>query len=106
VQGKINPVVVCNGKYFGGGMKIGPNAVLNDGKFHVMLGRDFTALELLLATPRLYTGSILKHPKATESVSETVTVEASETILIEADGELIGEGPATFEILPAVLKLR
>lgn len=108
VRGNINPIVVCNGKYFGGGMKIGPNAILNDGKFHVMLGRDFTALELLLATPRLYTGSILKHQKVTEYVAKTITVESPTPIPTEADGELIGEceGPTTFEIIPAALKLR
>lgn len=106
VQGKMNPIVVCNGKYFGGGMMIGPNASLNDGKFHVVFGHDFTALELLLATPKLYNGTILTHPKATEYVAETVTVESNERVLIQADGELIGEGPATFRILPAALKLR
>ena len=106
IQGKMNPIVVCNGKYFGGGMMIGPNASLNDGKFHVVYGHDFTALELLLATPKLYNGSILTHPKAVEYVAETVTVESAERVQIQADGELVGEGPATFRILPHVLKLR
>lgn len=106
VQGSFNPIIVCNGKYFGGGMMIGPNASLNDGKFHVILGHDFSAFELLLATPRLYTGSILNHPKTTEYVAETVTVEPSGAIPIEADGELIGQGTATFQILPAALKFR
>lgn len=106
IQGKLNPIVVCNGKYFGGGMMIGPNAVLNDGKFHVVYGHDFTALELLLATPKLYNGTILSHPKAVEYVAETVTVESTERVLIQADGELVGEGPATFRILPHALKLR
>lgn len=106
VRGKMNPIVVCNGKYFGGGMMIGPNATLNDGKFHVVFGHDFTALELLLATPKLYNGSILTHPKATEYIAEHVIVESTEPVLIEADGELIGEGPATFEICPAAIKLR
>ena len=106
VQGKMNPIVVCNGKYFGGGMMIGPNATINDGKFHVVFGHDFTALELLLATPKLYNGTILTHPKATEYVAEVVTVESPERVLIQADGELIGEGPATFRILPNALKLR
>jgi len=106
IQGKMNPIVVCNGKYFGGGMMIGPNASLNDGKFHVVYGHDFTALELLLATPKLYNGTILTHPKAVEYVAETVKVESAERVLIQADGELVGEGPATFRILPHVLKLR
>jgi diacylglycerol kinase (ATP) len=106
VNGSMNPIVVSNGKFFGGGMMISPNATLSDGKFHVVFGHDFTALELLLATPKLYTGSILKHQKTTEYVAETVTVESPETLLIEADGELIGEGTATFQIVPAALKLR
>jgi len=106
IRGKMNPIVVCNGKYFGGGMMIGPNASLNDGKFHVVFGHDFTALELLLATPKLYNGTILTHPKATEYVAETITVESPERVMIQADGELIGEGPATFRICPAALKLR
>jgi len=106
IRGKMNPIVVCNGKYFGGGMMIGPNASLNDGKFHVVFGHDFTTLELLLATPKLYNGTILTHPKATEYVAETITVESPERVMIQADGELIGEGPATFRICPAALKLR
>ncbi len=105
-QGKMNPIVVCNGKYFGGGMMIGPNASLNDGKFHVVYGHDFTALELLFATPKLYNGTILTHPKAAEHIAETVTVESAERVFIQADGELVGEGPATFQILPSALKLR
>jgi YegS/Rv2252/BmrU family lipid kinase len=106
VNGKMNPIVVCNGKYFGGGMMIGPNASVNDGKFHVVYGHDFSALELLMATPKLYDGTILTHPKAVEHVAKTVRVESQERVLIQADGELVGEGPATFRILPNVLKLR
>jgi YegS/Rv2252/BmrU family lipid kinase len=106
VRGKMNPIVVCNGKYFGGGMMIGPNATLNDGKFHVVFAHDLSALELLLATPKLYNGTILTHPKVIEYVAESVMVESQQPVQIQADGELIGEGPATFRILPAALKLR
>ena len=106
VRGKMNPIVVCNGKYFGGGMMIGPNATLNDGKFHVVFAHDLTALELLLATPKLYNGTILTHPKVTEYVAESVMVESQQPVQIQADGELIGQGPATFRILPVALKLR
>ncbi len=106
IEGRMNSVVVCNGKYFGGGMMVGPNAMLDDGKFDVIILGDLGTLETVMNTPRLYNGTILEHPKITEYRAQTVAVESKQRILIEADGELIGPGPASFRIHPAVLKLR
>lgn len=106
IQGRMNSVVVCNGKYFGGGMMISPHATLDDGKFDVIILGDFGRLEVMLNTPRLYNGTILKHLKVSAYRATTVTVESKQRMLIQADGEFIGPGPATFRILPAALKLR
>ncbi len=106
IEGRMNSVVVCNGKYFGGGMMISPNATLDDGKLDVIILGDLGTLETVMNTPRLYNGTILEHPKITEYRAQTVAVESKQRILIEADGELIGPGPATFCIHPAALKLR
>ncbi len=106
LQGRMNSVVICNGKYFGGGMMISPHATLDDGKFDVIILGDFGKLEVLLNTPRLYNGTILEHPKVSEYRASIVTVESRQRMLIQADGEFIGAGPATFRILPAALKLR
>jgi diacylglycerol kinase (ATP) len=106
LEGNVNSVVVCNGKFFGGGMMVGPNAALDDSKFDVVVIGDFGKTEVILNTPRLYNGTILTHPKVNEYRGTTVTVESKQRMLIEADGELIGEGPATFRLLPAALKLR
>jgi len=105
VEGRMNAVVVCNGKFFGGGMKIGPNATLDDGLFDVIILGDLGRVEVVLNTPRLYNGTILEHPKVSEYRARTVVVEAKQRMLIEADGEFIGPGPATFRIYPGALKL-
>ncbi len=105
-EGKVNSIVVCNGKFFGGGMMVGPNARLDDGTFDVVVIGDFGKVEVILNTPRLYNGTILTHPKVGEYRGKMVTIESKQRMLIEADGELIGEGPATFRLLPAALKLR
>ena len=106
LEGAVNSVVVCNGKFFGGGMMVGPHAALDDGKFDVIVIGDFGTLEVILNTPRLYNGTILTHPKVKEYRGTVVTVASKERMLIEADGELIGEGPASFRIIPAGLKLQ
>ena len=106
MEGVMNSVVVCNGKYFGGGMMISPNSKIDDGKFHVITLGNFGTLEVMLNTPRLYNGTILTHPKVSEYQATIVTVQSKQRMLIQADGEFIGPGPATFRILPAALKLR
>lgn len=106
IEGRMNSVVICNGRFFGGGMMISPNAMLDDGKFDVIILGDFGKLEVVLNTPRLYNGTILEHPKVSEYRATRVTVEPRQPMLIQADGEFIGPGPATFRILPAALKLR
>lgn len=106
VQGRMNSVIACNGRYFGGGMRVGPNATLDDGKLDVIVLGDFSVVEVLLNTPKIYNGTHLTHPKVSEYRGTTITVESKQRMLIEADGELIGEGPATFRIIPSALKLR
>lgn len=104
-QGRMNSVIACNGRYFGGGMRVGPNATFDDGKLDVIVLGDFSAVEVLMNTPKIYNGTHLTHPKVSEDRGTVVSVESKQRMLIEADGELIGEGPATFRIIPAALKL-
>lgn len=106
IEARMNAVVICNGKFFGGGMQISPNSNLADGMFDVIILGDLGRLEVLLNTPRLYNGTILEHPKVSEYRARTVVVEPKQRMLIEADGEFIGPGPATFRILPSALRLR
>lgn len=106
MQGRMNSVIACNGQFFGGGMRVGPNASLDDGKLDVIVLGDFTVLEVLMNTPKIYNGTHLTHPKVSEYRGTMITVESKQRMLIEADGELIGEGPAMFRVVPVALKLR
>jgi diacylglycerol kinase (ATP) len=106
IEGRFNAIVVCNGKFFGGGMQISPHSDLADGLLDVITLGDLGRVEVVLNTPRLYNGTILEHPKVREYHARHVTVAARQDILIEADGELIGAGPATLSVRPAALRLR
>lgn len=105
VQARMNSVVVCNGKYFGGGMRVGPNAELQDGRFDVIIIGDMNTFEVLTNTPKIYNGTHLSHPKVSEYHAKVVRVEPQQRMMIQADGESIGPGPATFTIHPGLLRL-
>ncbi|HLF29249.1 MAG TPA: diacylglycerol kinase family protein [Anaerolineae bacterium] len=103
--GVMNSVVVANARYFGGGMFIAPNAQWDDGLFDVIVLGDFGKFEVVENLPRLYRGTHLSHPKVTELHAREVRVEAQERMFLQAEGELIGEAPASFRILPKTLKV-
>ena len=104
--GRMHDVVVANGRYFGGGMMIVPEASPDDGFLDVLLIGDLTKRDLLLTLPKTYRGRHLPHPKAESLRGKTVTVDAPEPLPIELDGEQPGTTPARFEILPRALRLR
>jgi diacylglycerol kinase (ATP) len=100
---RIVTMVVANGAYFGGGMKVAPSADLHDGKFDIMMVRDIGKLGLLRAFPRIYKGTHITHPRVFMDRATEITVETDERAPVQADGEFLGEGPASFHMLPAAL---
>ncbi len=106
IRGRFNSVIVCNGQYFGGGMWVGPKAAADDGSFDVVLLKDLGRLEFLLNVPRVYRGTHLSHPKVESFRAREIRVEAEQRMFLQAEGELIGEAPATFRIMPGALGLR
>jgi diacylglycerol kinase (ATP) len=105
-RGHMHDVVVANGCYFGGGMKICPEAKTDDGLFDVLLIGDLTKRDLLFTLPKTYRGTHLPHPKATVLRGTSVEVEAPEALPVELDGEQPGTTPVWFEIVPRALRLR
>jgi diacylglycerol kinase (ATP) len=105
-EGRMHDVVVANGRYFGGGMMICPEASPDDGRFDVLLIGDLTKRDLLLTLPKTYRGSHLPHPKAELLRGANVTVEGAQPLPIQLDGEQPGTTPARFEVVPRALRIR
>ena len=99
-------VVVANGRFFGGGMKMCPDALPADGLLDVVTIGDVTKRDLVLTMPKIYRGTHLPHPKAEALRGRVVTVETAEPMPVELDGEQPGTTPARFEVLPGALRLR
>ncbi|MBC8262656.1 MAG: diacylglycerol kinase family lipid kinase [Anaerolineales bacterium] len=105
VRGRVNSIVVCNGRYFGGGMFIAPGASLDDGLFYVVILGNLNKLEVVVNLPRIYKGTHLTHPKVSHFSAKEIHIEARERMFLQAEGELIGEAPATFRVIPRALKV-
>ena len=105
-EGRMHDVVVANGRFFGGGMMICPEADPGDGLFDVLLIGDLTKRDLLLTLPKTYRGRHLPHPKAELLRGAVVEVDAPQPLPVELDGEQPGTTPVRFEIVPKALRLR
>jgi diacylglycerol kinase (ATP) len=105
-SGAMFDVVVANGRFFGGGMKMCPDALPGDGLLDVVTIGDVTKRDLVLTMPKIYRGTHLPHPKAEALRGRIVTVETEEPVPVELDGEQPGTTPARFEVLPGALRLR
>ena len=105
-SGRMIDVVVGNGRYFGGGMEICPEAEPDDGLFDVLLIGDVTKRDLVLTMPKIYRGTHLPHPRAELLRGMVVTVEADGRLPVQLDGEQPGTSPVRFEALPGALRLR
>lgn len=105
-EGPLHDVIVANGRFHGGGMKLAPDARQDDGAFDVVLIGDVTKLDFLTTAPKLYSGRYLAHPKVELLRSSTVAIDAAEPLPLEVDGEPIGTTPARFEVVRSALRLR
>jgi YegS/Rv2252/BmrU family lipid kinase len=100
---------VANARYFGGGMKIAPEAKLNDGFFDVVNIGDIKTAKIILNAYTLYRGTHLNLREVKSKLAkriEAAPVDKSQEIFLEVDGELPGKLPAVFEIVPNALKVR
>ena len=100
---------VGNGRFFGGGMKICPQARLDSGALDLVVVGDMTRLGVFANVSKIYGGTHLSLEEVTTSPVHRLEVEPVEKdaiVPIELDGETPGRLPATFEVLPSALRVR
>ena len=103
----ITTYAIANGRYFGGGMMVSPEAKLDDGLFHVTVWSGFTLLDFALKGGQLRDGTHVKLAGTKTASARRVRLEPGpgRVARVELDGELVGQLPATFEVLPGAIQL-
>jgi diacylglycerol kinase (ATP) len=106
LQGDYLIGAVANGRIFGGGMIIAPQAEPDDGYFDLVLIESMKKLEILANTRLLYSGAIARNPKVHILRARRIRVESPDEVHIEYDGEVGDSLPAEFAIVEKALNLR
>jgi YegS/Rv2252/BmrU family lipid kinase len=104
IERDVRSVVIANGRYFGGGMHVAPNAVLDDGHFDVVIIGATGRTRAVTGIPSLYRGRHLKRGEVDVYRARTVRVACEgEPMLFDVEGEQVGATPATLTCLPAAI---
>ncbi len=103
---RVYSVIVANCQYFGGGMRIAPDADPNDGLFDVVILGNLGKIEFLRTTPTVYEGTHVQHPKVSVFRAREVDVQSEDPLLLQVEGEVCGHTPLHFALLPQALTLR
>jgi YegS/Rv2252/BmrU family lipid kinase len=105
-EGPAYLVVVGNAQYNGGGMKVSPRSYPGDGVLDVLVfkGPKSDAFTMI---PKVYRGEHVPHDHIEEfRVKEELVIESDRPLPIEADGEVLGTTPATFQVLAQPIRVK
>jgi len=94
-------IAVSNGRSYGGGMLVCPNADIADGLFDVMVLHPVSKLEFIKVFPRVFKGTHITHPAV--EIVRSKRVRITSDAVAYADGERIGQLPVNAECVPNAL---
>ena len=104
-EGRITNLVVANCQFFGGGMHVAPKATPTDGRLDVLI-QIGTKADYVAAITKVFKGKHIPSPAIKEYKARRVEVTTKTPLRVEADGELLGMTPATFQLYENALRLK
>lgn len=96
---------IANAQSYGGGMKVAPDADLCDGQFDVCLIKELSKGGFLRAFPSVFAGRHIHHPRVEMFRVAKIRLDSEPKLPVLVDGEILGETPATFQILPRAVEV-
>lgn len=103
--GRLSLLAAANGQYFAGGMRVAPDARIDDGQFDIVVVRGMHKAASLLRFPNLIRGRHVNDAHVRVHHGRLVQVTSVDEVWVEADGELLGTLPATIELLAGAVTL-
>lgn len=103
---KLIGLVVGNGTECAGGMKLTPDAILNDGLFDVLSINEMKTGQRILNLSKVYSGTHILSPYCSVKRCKKLKVRSDIEVSLESDGEILGNSPFDIEILPAAIRVK
>jgi len=91
---RVMMVTIANGPYYGGGMKIAPDAIMDDGVLNICIVKEMSKWELLREFPKVFKGTHIFNPNFVMKTGQKAKIQSDEYREIFADGEYVGNLPA------------
>ena len=93
-------------QFSGGGMRMTKIADPKDGLLDITIAKNFTFFDLVFNLPKLYNGKIVDHKKVENYKVDSIEIipNNKERAIIEADGEIIGNGSLFISIIPRAIQ--
>ena len=99
-------IIVCNTIHIGKGMKMAPNAKLDDGKMDlIIIKNNFRKIELLKLFPKLFSGKHIYNKKVNYLQVKSFSLTPIKDEVLNIDGEIIGQTPISIETIPEAIEL-
>ncbi len=105
IKGMLFSLAAGNCNYNGGGMKILPEAIPDDGLLDITVIEDISIPDIIRYLPKLYDGSFVSHPAVKLFKSKKIRFTSGKPLKIEADGENLGEGAFEMEVIPGAIQI-
>lgn len=99
-------LVVGNGTECAGGMKLTPDAKLNDGFFDVLSINDMKTGQRIMNLSKVYSGTHILSPHCSIKRCKKLKIRSDLEISLESDGEVLGNSPFDIEILPSAIRVK
>lgn len=99
-------LIVANGRELGHGIPVAPRARVDDGLLDVVAVRAEPPARVPLTVARLLAGRHLEAPGVVWRRARRVEVASDPPMPFNADGQTLGDGPATFRVRPGALGVR
>lgn len=97
-------LALANGRYYGGGMKVAPQADIQDGLLDICVINKLSRLKMLILFPKLIRGKHNEIKEVTFYKGKKIIVNSKEEIAINIDGEIIKRKSVNFELFPQSIK--
>ena len=96
--------VIANGRYVAGGTLIAPEASITDGLLDIILIPEKPAAEIALVAAQIALGQHLASENVVFRRAAKVAIKSDPGMWFNLDGEVIGNEPAVFEVMPRALQ--